>query len=59
MSTWRSSAQWRPPQFGWFVPTEFPPFLAWLAPCALGALMIAADKIVRDGVPPGLSASIR
>jgi hypothetical protein len=52
MSTWRSSAQWRPRQFGWFVPTEFPPFAAWLTPCAIGAVMIAADKIVSGGIPP-------
>ncbi len=52
MSTWRSSAQWRPRQFGWFVPTEFPPFVAWLTPCAIGAVMIAADKIFMGGVPP-------
>ena len=52
MSTWRSSAQWRPRQFGWFVSTEFPPFVAWLTPCAIGAVMIAADTIVSGGVPP-------
>jgi hypothetical protein len=52
MSTWRSSAQWRPRQFGWFVPTEFPHFVAWLTPCVIGAFMIAGDKIVRAGIPP-------
>ncbi len=26
--------------------------MAWLAPCAIGALMIAADKIVSDAIPP-------
>jgi hypothetical protein len=48
MSTWRSSAQWRPRQFGWFVPTEFPPFVAWLTPCATGALMM----IFTGAIPP-------
>ena len=51
MSTWRSSAQWRPRQFGWFVPTEFPPFVAWLALCATGALILAAEKIFTGGAP--------
>ena len=31
---------------------EFPPFVAWLTPCAVGAVMIAADTIVSGGVPP-------
>lgn len=52
MSIWRSSAQWRPPQFGWFVPVEFVPFLAWLAPSVAGALLIAIDKAVAGGDVP-------
>jgi hypothetical protein len=48
MSTWRSSAQWRPPTFGWFVPTEFPPFLA---PCAIGALLLALEAVAGDAAP--------
>ncbi len=52
MSTWRSSAQWRPPRFGWFVPTEFPPFVAWLTPFAMGVVVIAVDRIMAGDIAP-------
>ena len=48
MSTRRSSGQ-RPPTFGWFVPTEFPPFVAWLAPCAIGIFLMAAQRANAEG----------
>jgi hypothetical protein len=51
MSAWTNSAQWRPPQFGIFYPTEYVPFLAWLAPAAVGVLLVAVDKAVTDAIP--------
>lgn len=51
MSAWRNSADWRPPQYGWFVPAEFPPFVAWLVPCALGVLLFVFGKALSGETP--------
>jgi len=52
MSMWRSSQSWQPPQFGWSHPAEWPPFIAWLAPAALGVLVMVAGR-ASDGAFPG------
>jgi hypothetical protein len=51
MSAWTNSADWRPPQIGIFNPTEPVAGIAWVAPCALGALLLVADKIVTGTIP--------
>lgn len=52
MPAWRNSAQWRPPQFGIFHPTELVPFLVWLAPPVLGVFMMIFTKLATGNVPP-------
>lgn len=44
MSMWRSSEEWRPRQFGWMVPAELPPFIAWLLPSVVGGLALLASR---------------
>ena len=51
MPAWRNSAQWRPPQFGIFVPAEFVPFLAWLLPGALGLLLLILETVITGSTP--------
>lgn len=50
MSAWSNSAQWRPPQFGIFTPTEWVPFAAYLVPCATGILLAAVEKAAGGSV---------
>jgi hypothetical protein len=51
MSAWRSSSQWRPPQFGWATPAEFTPFAAWITPAALGVGLLALAGITSGHLP--------
>jgi hypothetical protein len=50
-SLWRNSNLWRPPQFGIFHPAEWVPFLTWLAPAALGVLLLICQRTVL-GISP-------
>lgn len=52
MPAWRNSPEWRPPQFGILHPTELVPFLVWLAPPALGVLVMILGKITTGSPPP-------
>lgn len=44
MAVWRSSEQWQPRQFGWLMPAELPPFVAWLLPGIFGGLALLASR---------------
>ena len=52
MPAWRNSPQWRPPPFGPWNRKDITPFLAWLAPGALGAVLMASEKAVTGSFPP-------
>jgi hypothetical protein len=52
MSAWRNASQWRPRQFGIAMPAELVPFLAWIAPAALGALLLLAALSATGHLPP-------
>jgi hypothetical protein len=52
-SAWRNSAAWRPPQFGISHPAESVPFLIWLAPAALGILLLLCLRgFAGEPLPP-------
>ena len=52
MSAWKSSAKWRPPQVGLFVPGEVAPFLIWIGPAALGLVWIVFAEAATGRAPP-------
>ena len=52
MSAWCNSTDWRPPSYSVWNRKDVVPFVGWLAPAAVGALLIAFDKAVTGSVPP-------
>ena len=52
MPAWHNSPQWRPPPFGPWNRKDITPFLAWLAPGAIGAVLMVSQKAVTGSFPP-------